>query len=148
MEGEAVADEWFVQCSKDVAVIPVMPATVSLDVGSLHEDQFCNVPAPHAGTAIAQASELDAPSRQLSSGADVALLPSFRSSPGQIGMTFVVGPDGVPGLPTLRVLTGSVSALYAQTYVGSLRSVPPTVHGEPVRAAAEPSLRVSGRPAP
>ncbi|MDQ6737497.1 MAG: hypothetical protein M3Z30_07335, partial [Gemmatimonadota bacterium] len=132
----------FVQWSKDVAVIPVMPAVVALDARTLLENQYCNTVTPAADTAVAQAGDLDSPLRQLSAGADMALLPSFRAASGDIAMTVVVGADGLPELPTLRVTKGTVSPLDAQAYVASLRFAPPMVHGKPVRALAQVGIMI------
>ncbi len=143
LEAEAVANDKFVQWTRDVAVIPIRPTSVDLGADTFGENQYCTLAAPAPDTArIYDAIELDRELIPIHPGTiDIATMPSFRAAALPIEIDFVIDEQGVPIEESVRVVTGSVAIADARTYVQGMKYSPPMRHGKPVKARGSIGVR-------
>ncbi len=143
LEAEAVANDKFVQWTRDIAVIPIRPTSVDLGADTFGENQYCTLAAPASDTAkVYDAIELDRELIPIHPGTiDIATMPSFRSAALPIEIDFVIDEQGVPIEESVRVVTGSVAIADARTYVQGMKYSPPMRHGKPVKARGSIGVR-------
>ncbi|MDQ2890264.1 MAG: hypothetical protein M3R65_06875 [Gemmatimonadota bacterium] len=144
VEAEAVANDRFVQWTRDAAVIPIRATRVDLDASTFAENQYCTlVPVQPDTGKIYDAKELDSelvPARNVSP--DMLTMPSFRTAASPIRIDFVVDENGAPIGESVRVVSGGIALEDAQKFVESMRYNIPAVHGRPVKARGRIDIRL------
>jgi hypothetical protein len=150
VEAEAVANDKFVQWTKDVGVIPAMPAQVDLGAESLVENQYCELSAaPVVAEQIYEAGSLDRPLVVASHrSVNISETPSLRSSSTPMRISFVVGHDGIPDPTSVHVTQGSLPDDEARKLVEAITYQPPTVQDKAVKVRTELEIRMEVRASP